>query len=377
MMVLKNVNGKWRLFCVLECIGLSFVVALVAVKMTDSGTSIAKHDGADEPGGARCGLVLWTAGCSIYEWRFIAHSITTVTACALLSMVVPDVFDDVWTRAQERTALSLGSFVAGFSWVALGVVIRSGVFGLHTVYLGWVAAVLAVVGLVVLAFFFYVKPDIGNPVNPLDNPNPTSNNNDNPQDVRDVLRRVAAFLGLKQSDTDNPQKWLYVLRGVALYIVAGLVGLVVIWFKVLVVAWGVPNDTLGVLNEGLRAALDLALGSWLVWRMFRSGVQSNFSSKPAHGRDSAISHWGVGDLTSMILGWFVSEWFYATCFWFLSPFTEMTQAGYDSLFLVWTLTVGGSLGNGGTKSKVVPFCMAATLIRGTVIGCADIWRRHI
>lgn len=41
--VLKHVKGKWRLFWVLESIGLSFWLALLAVKVTGNATLVDRR----------------------------------------------------------------------------------------------------------------------------------------------------------------------------------------------------------------------------------------------------------------------------------------------------------------------------------------------
>lgn len=80
MMVLKNVRGEWRLFWVLEVIGLSFGLAVLVVKVTGSDGVI---DNQDEE--SRCTKALEGIGCEIYEWSFILNSHPmAVTVCALL-----------------------------------------------------------------------------------------------------------------------------------------------------------------------------------------------------------------------------------------------------------------------------------------------------
>lgn len=40
MAVLKNVSGKWRLFWVLEAVGLSFLLAVFSINVTGNGTAV-------------------------------------------------------------------------------------------------------------------------------------------------------------------------------------------------------------------------------------------------------------------------------------------------------------------------------------------------
>lgn len=93
MGVLSNVGAEWRLFWVLEVIGLSFGLAVLVVKLTGSDEEVAGNEGD------RCGSSgLWaTQGCSIYSWVFILN--LHPLAVTLLSLLV--------TRAVSRPELSL------------------------------------------------------------------------------------------------------------------------------------------------------------------------------------------------------------------------------------------------------------------------------
>lgn len=78
--VLKHVIGKWRLFWVLESIGLSFWLALLAVKVTGNATLVDRR--ADD---AEFWVTCDRFQCSLYEWGFIAYAHPiAVTSCALL-----------------------------------------------------------------------------------------------------------------------------------------------------------------------------------------------------------------------------------------------------------------------------------------------------
>lgn len=84
MGVLKHVTRKWRLFWVLESIGLSFLLAVLAVKVTGNGTWVDKKEDIHGDGGLVRGCD--SSDCSVYEWYFIVyfHPIA-VTVCALLA----------------------------------------------------------------------------------------------------------------------------------------------------------------------------------------------------------------------------------------------------------------------------------------------------
>lgn len=129
MVVLENVRKEWRLFCVLECIGMSFVLALLAVKVTDNGPAISRDDPND------C-VNHWDEGCTIYDWDLILHQlVVTITVCALV------LSQTIWPWVVTVTL--------GVLWLALGFGIN-GVFGEKAVHAGWVYAVFAVV----LAVYF-------------------------------------------------------------------------------------------------------------------------------------------------------------------------------------------------------------------------------
>lgn len=80
MMVLKNVRGEWRLFWVLEAIGLSFGLAVLVVKVTGNDGAVDNHE--EE---RRCAREQSGMGCGVYDFFFILnHHPTAVTVCALL-----------------------------------------------------------------------------------------------------------------------------------------------------------------------------------------------------------------------------------------------------------------------------------------------------
>ncbi|CAM9740104.1 unnamed protein product [Pylaiella littoralis] len=108
MVPLSNVGGEWRLFWVLELVGLSLGLAVLVAKLTGSDEAIRE--------GHRCEWVWETAGCGIYSWWFILYAYpVTATAFALLA-----------TRAISRPASS--AVVRVFcppspSWVLFSVIL--------------------------------------------------------------------------------------------------------------------------------------------------------------------------------------------------------------------------------------------------------------
>ncbi|CAN0210178.1 unnamed protein product, partial [Scytosiphon promiscuus] len=78
MAVLKNVGGGWRLFWVLQVIGLSFGLAVLVVELTGNGDTVNA--------GNRCDSAWDTEGCSIYSWWFLLELYPlVVTVLSLLS----------------------------------------------------------------------------------------------------------------------------------------------------------------------------------------------------------------------------------------------------------------------------------------------------
>lgn len=83
MNVLSNFRGQWRLFWVLEVIGLSFGLALLAVKATGNDGNVDGDNKSDF-----CNSVFWTsAGCSIYSWTFVfmTHPVAATVVSLMLT----------------------------------------------------------------------------------------------------------------------------------------------------------------------------------------------------------------------------------------------------------------------------------------------------
>ncbi|CAM9409930.1 unnamed protein product [Ectocarpus sp. 8 AP-2014] len=79
--VLKSFSGKWRLYWVLEVIGMSFVLATFSVKATGNDGRVAGRESD------RAACAAWTDGddCDIFTWPYIFLELPlTVTVCMLL-----------------------------------------------------------------------------------------------------------------------------------------------------------------------------------------------------------------------------------------------------------------------------------------------------
>ena len=80
MVVLKNFSAQWRLFLVLEMVGLSFTLAVFSVKVTGNDTAVA-----DDGLSGQCGLLRESDDCGIYGWWFVLFTLpVSFTLCALL-----------------------------------------------------------------------------------------------------------------------------------------------------------------------------------------------------------------------------------------------------------------------------------------------------
>lgn len=97
MGVLKNVRRKWRLFWVLEVVGLSFLLAVLAIKVTGNASSVENKANTDRHG--LCGD--FGNRCDIYSWYFIINSQPiAVTFGALLATAATSTCTYSW-RAQQ------------------------------------------------------------------------------------------------------------------------------------------------------------------------------------------------------------------------------------------------------------------------------------
>ena len=117
MGVLKNVGGGWRLFWVLQVIGLSFGLAVLVVKLSGSADTV---DGGGDGGGGgeRCESVWATTGCSIYSWFFILNAYPlAVTMFSLLVTRAAVSRPEVSAPARNYSHGRLCVALAGLCWV--------------------------------------------------------------------------------------------------------------------------------------------------------------------------------------------------------------------------------------------------------------------
>ena len=87
MFVLRIIPSEWRLFCVLEVVGLSVALALLALRVTGNVAEVSGD------GHAGCMLEIdqgFANGCDIYSWYFIfaTHPLTVTNVSLLLNAIV-------------------------------------------------------------------------------------------------------------------------------------------------------------------------------------------------------------------------------------------------------------------------------------------------
>lgn len=86
MVVLRVIPSKWRLFCVLEVIGLSGTFALLGLRATENGSEVSESYLA----GCNYGIRDVVDGCYIYSWFFILtyHPVTVTILSLLVNAIV-------------------------------------------------------------------------------------------------------------------------------------------------------------------------------------------------------------------------------------------------------------------------------------------------
>lgn len=242
MVVLKRVQKEWRLFCVLECIGMSLVLALLAVKVTNNSPSVAR-DNKDH-------CVTWKEECTVYDWDFIVHTfVIATTVCALLLSKID------WSLVVKVTLSVI--------WLGLDFIIHI-IFKKNAFHAGWVYGLFAVV----LTLCLWCKarqprrldhvssragvggdielPGIETPGDVL-----IDHGGEQPAGVGDRPGFFAKLNIFKQLE------WrLRILS-------AGLLGLIMSMLVAIMI-----HKRRGVeVFQAVRAFVNLAIGGWLVWRL--------------------------------------------------------------------------------------------------------------
>lgn len=110
MVVLKNFTGQWRLFLVLEMVGLSVTLAVFSVKVTGNDMAVGGDGFASQ-----CDLLRESGDCGIYSWWFVLHTlpVSFTLVALLLSSAISN--PDSFLLVRVFRPLSRGSC----SWLSL------------------------------------------------------------------------------------------------------------------------------------------------------------------------------------------------------------------------------------------------------------------
>lgn len=333
MGVLRNVTGTWRLFWVLEVIGLSFLLALLSIKITGSAESVDKDDSYSSV----CG---W-AGCSIYTWWFILwlHPIA-VTACALVATSAVSApmssLAGRWLQPVCRPGWVAVKCLLLCAWACMGWFLQ---YTLDLRTYPYVHSVLAVL-VVLLAF-----------------------------GCRKHLK--AQFIDgrhrFHETVDPRPRKYLSWL-GLAVGVVSVIATVGVIrslsagtneWLVYFFFDW----------FSFLPAIVDLNIDMWLILGILSTGVRPVADSLP------------VQQVTWMLLGWWATFTLNSMLYW---VFGLATTADYSRMTLIisppvyflglaYRLALGTLLWGERAGTYGVAFWGAASLIRINVINCLVNW----
>lgn len=332
MAVLKNVNGEWCLFWVLEVVGLSVVLAMFAVKITGNGEALREDDSSEH----LCAF----SSCGVFEWSFVfqSHPTTATVVALLVSSAVSRPESSLAARVLRPPSLKRFVFstcvLCWVLWAAWAAYRWTGSESLYSnVPLAGCVIFLALASAVVF---------------------------------RRALKR-ACTCGARTFRTLDQRPRKYLLWGGLFWIVA---------------TFALKAGPLDESPEGyggfvetfdaLSSLLDLAIDAWLVIGMGLAGLRS-----PTHRiRDELSSDLSVVALTrSLLLGWGFSEAFSAITYLVFDEFapTDLAAASYDLTELVWKLLVGTFLWGEESRTFGLGYWAAASLIRNVVIGCGATW----
>lgn len=286
MAVLKNVNGEWCLFWVLEVVGLSVVLGVFAVKITGNGEAL-KEDGSSEH------LCAFTS-CGVFEWSFVfqSHPTTATVVALLVASAVSRPKSSLAACALRPSSLKW----ACFSFCMLGWVLLAAWAAFRRTDSESLYSDVRLAGCVIflasaLAFFY----------------------------CRDLRRACTGSLETFGKMDQRPRS--YLLWGGVFWIVPT--------FALKTAPLDESAEGYGVLVENFDAIsslLDLVIDAWLVIGMGLTGLRS-----ATHLHREPINS-DLKDLTwSMLLGWGFSEAFSATTFLVFDMFppTDLAAASYD------------------------------------------------
>lgn len=332
MTVLKNVNGEWCLFWVLEVVGLSVVLAMFAVNITGNGGAL-REDGSSEH------LCVFSS-CGVFEWSFVfqSHPTTATVVALLVSSAVSRPKSSLAARVLRPPSQPWGVFSACMlGWVLWAAWASYRWTDSESVY-----SVVPLAGCVVflaLASAVFYRREL----------------------------KLACRSGSQRFRTLDQRPRKYLLWGGVLWIVAT--------FVLKAAPLDESAEGYGAFVEifdALSSLLDLAIDAWLVVGMGLAGLRSatHFLREPLSPGLPVVA------LTrSMLLGWGFSEAFSAATYLIFDAFapTDLAAASYDLTELAWKILVGTFLWGEEPGTFGVGYWTAASLIRNVVMGCAATW----
>lgn len=358
MVVLKNVSDRWRLFWVLEAIGLSLWLAVVGIKATGNGALVDRNDCNSSADGDYPYPCRWGGHELLYGWYFIIYQLPiTVTACTLL---VTSIFSTprspltrrplVYPREPGRVVFVL--LMPG--WVLMGFV-SSGFpsrylnpFVFYFRYFDYALIGVAVAfGVPMLLLACYYRTEL--------------------------ISQLSGGCGRGRTEViRHTRKW--VLWGwVLVFVSVFLFDLIRVVNALLHSGYGNDSDssTVSAVFEGLHYILYLAQDALLISGMLKAGM------RPVGG--------GTPRMRWMLLGWFFWEGcnaMFVILYLVFPHHRDFSESLWNipleillELFfpLCWRLTVGVFLWGEEADTYGVAFWIAATMIRNNVIGCAYTW----
>ena len=137
MCVLTAIPSDWRLFCVLEVVGLSAALALLGLRATGSVDAVLGEGHA----GCRHGVdQAFTRGCGIYSWYFIVavHPLSVTVLSLLLNAIIASPKRFFEKHVLESNSLENWVFLSVLvSWVLKPILYNYGVYGSASVVISF------------------------------------------------------------------------------------------------------------------------------------------------------------------------------------------------------------------------------------------------
>lgn len=319
MVVLKNVTGKWRLFWVLEGIGLSTLLAVFAIKVTENAKQVSKYD------------VKYSQIDNLYGWFFILSSYpVTITVCALMLSNAASMPKSSLAGRLLWPACLPGWFsfrVLVYCWLIVGG-LKQGYLYLDTflVYdLPLYSVLLALCACCCYGICF--------------------------KRWELMTHLIADWNRFNRTVDRRPRK--YLLRG-GLAILVTRLGI-----HALVMSIFSEEYVLKEVLDVLGALVSVALEGWLILGML------------AAGKRAAPGHVPEPPLKLMLLGWCLSEGSTA-CSGFVN-LLEPLSGLFEIAGLIWTLILGTLLWGEEPGTYGVAFWAVATRVRTTVSISVSTW----